>query len=536
MAYPDLYKDESRILDSQNVKVKSVTFEAVLTTRRLILVDNKKQMVPPQEILLATVKNVEGGENAIRDPIITLSIITNTGTTRQMILTFSNKAGGERKRECDEWIRAMRQHISQTIEHPILPDMATMDEDIAPPITEPVAPVSQLPRIEIVNTPPQKKRIEISRPMKKIIESEPAMPAPIETTTLPVGSFCNRCGSRVPLESAFCNRCGTPVVKDGDLDTALAQPAPVPQAAIPVPPSTMQPAQKRERPIDETIHSIEPLIEDSVPRRQEVPFVKKPRAPETGVTEPASPATEPEIQWPVITPSSPVSNTPVITTETPKEAPKTPLPPVPAPSSGRRKGIVLAALAVVVIIVIATIFLFANPLQMINGQTPTPVPTVTAVATTLPVTTAITVIPTEVPETQVVPTTAPAPAIPATGVWIRIDYANEFSGTVGTPGSEREVSDNGEKFYQISTSTGTAIANIQKVDGSADPMVVELYKDGELVIRKSTTAPKGLIEIQVSLKPTKTPTPVPTTIVTTVAPEVTDAMEGNATANQTASG
>ncbi|HII98919.1 MAG TPA: hypothetical protein HA272_06650 [Methanoregula sp.] len=543
MAYPDLYKDESRLLETQNVKVKSVTFDAVLTTRRLILLDSKKKMVPPQEILLATVKHVEGGENAIRDPTITLSIITNTGTTRQMIMTFSNKIGGERKRECDEWVRGLRHQISQTIEHPILPDIATPDVDM--PAAVPAAPAAQAPRIELVNTPPQKKRIEISRPMKKIIESEPAMPMPVETTTLPVGSFCNRCGSRVPPESVFCNRCGTPVVKDGDLDSALASPAPkappqpapvVPQVSIPVPASTIQPAQKRERPIDETIHSIEPLIEDSVPRKMDDAVLKKPKAPEPAAEVPAAPEKEPEVNWPVITPSTEVPPTPKAEGELPKELPESPLRPVPEPSSGRGKGIIIAALAVVVIIVIAAIFVFANPLQMVNDNPPATVPAVTTAATMLPVTTAVPAATTAVPAVTAISTTVPAPLVPATGVWIRINYANEFSGTVGTPGAEREISDTGEKLYQISTSTGTVVASILKVDGSADLMTVELFKDGELVIRKTTSAPKGLVEIQTSLKPAATPTPAPTTLVTTVAPEETTAMESNSTANQTASG
>ena len=68
MAYPDLYNDESKILEAKNIKVKSVSFDAVLTSRRLILLDSKKQMVPPQEILLATLKNVDSGENARSAP------------------------------------------------------------------------------------------------------------------------------------------------------------------------------------------------------------------------------------------------------------------------------------------------------------------------------------------------------------------------------------------------------------------------------------------------------------------------------------
>ncbi|PKG31638.1 hypothetical protein, partial [Methanoregula sp.] len=76
MAYPDLYNNEHIVLEAQTVKVKSVSFTVVLTNRRLILIDSKRKAIPPQEILLATLKNVDLGENAIRDPTITLSIIT----------------------------------------------------------------------------------------------------------------------------------------------------------------------------------------------------------------------------------------------------------------------------------------------------------------------------------------------------------------------------------------------------------------------------------------------------------------------------
>ena len=119
MSYPELYSDERVVLQAQNVKVKSVLFEVVLTTRRLVLIDTKKNSIPPQEINLATLKDVESGENAIRDPTITISIITISGNTRQMVLTFSKTSGGERRRECDDWVRALRQNITSTVYHPV---------------------------------------------------------------------------------------------------------------------------------------------------------------------------------------------------------------------------------------------------------------------------------------------------------------------------------------------------------------------------------------------------------------------------------
>ena len=200
MSYPELYSDERVVLQAQNVKVKSVLFEVVLTTRRLVLIDTKKNSIPPQEINLATLKDVELGENAIRDPTITISIITISGNTRQMVLTFSKTSGGERRRECDEWVRALRQNITSTVYHPVSQTPAPREPEPAPVAHPPAAqPPAQAPhRIEATNPPPPKKRIEIARPMKKIVEAAPAMPVPVETSSLPTGFFCNRCGNRVP--------------------------------------------------------------------------------------------------------------------------------------------------------------------------------------------------------------------------------------------------------------------------------------------------------------------------------------------------
>jgi len=51
MGYPEPDRDESIILEAKNVKFKSISFDARLTSRRIILVDSKKNIIPPQEIL-----------------------------------------------------------------------------------------------------------------------------------------------------------------------------------------------------------------------------------------------------------------------------------------------------------------------------------------------------------------------------------------------------------------------------------------------------------------------------------------------------
>jgi len=528
MAYPDLYSDESVVLNAQNIKVKSVSFEAILTTRRLILVDSKKHLIAPQEILLATLRDIEAGENAIRDPTIMLSIITNTGATRQMILTFSKTSGGERKRESDEWAKVLRQHTSSTFQHPIMPDIAR-PEDSSPADTEQAPPRREVAGIPAVPAP--KKKIEIARPIKKIVETASPMPKPVEVTTLPTGSFCNRCGNRVPPESAFCNKCGTPVVRDADLDAMAAAPvteqpsATVPQVQMSSPPVFGNAADKKDRPIEDVIHSIEPLIEDSVPRTVPSPLVPKhyatPPPEESPAPEPAAqtrggpePSSMPEIKWPVIGSSADSPAPPVTGNEPP--APPSPAPhyPVPQATSRRPKFLITGVIAIVILAIIAAVFVFANPLGGVHTVVPTPVPTtaVTTVATIAPTTAAtpapvVTVAPAQ---TTVTPVPTPQTLIPPTGVWIRVIYADKFTGSVGTPGNQADVADTGDKFYQIPTSEGIVVATVQKADGSSDNLTVGVYKDGNLVMQKSTVTPNGIVEVQADLKPAPTPTPTPT--------------------------
>jgi hypothetical protein len=201
MVFPELGSDESVILQAHNIKVKSVVFEAVLTNKRLVLIDGKKGLIPPQEIQIINIKTVDGGENAIRDPILTFSILSVGGTARQMILTFPRVASGERKRERDDWLKALTAQISSVDSYQVIPDTTESDQ-LSSQNTVIIPP--SLPVSSVASSP--KKKIEITRPIRNIVESAPAMPRPVETTTLPVGSFCSRCGSRVPPESVFCNR------------------------------------------------------------------------------------------------------------------------------------------------------------------------------------------------------------------------------------------------------------------------------------------------------------------------------------------
>lgn len=540
MGIPELYHDETIILQAHNIKVKSVVFDAVLTNNRLILIDSKKGLIPPQEILLPAISTIDGGENAIRDPILTFTIIAKGSTARQMILTFPREASGERRRERDDWLKELKERIG-SFDH-----AAIVAETPGP---EPVYPseITPPPHPEVSGSSSQKKKIDIVRPRRSIIDPVPAMPRPVETTSLPIGSFCSRCGNRVPPESVFCNRCGTPVASSPEPAATIATappsppPAPVPSAVpqvqIPTPHVFGLGGERKERTLEEVIHSIEPLIEDSVPRRSEPaplvprqypappPFVETPAAVEPLPAD--VPAAEP------VAPAVPGEPAPV-TTEAPVSAPSVvaaPLvpPAIPPKPSGKRKYAAIAAIAIVILAAIVGIAVLSN----FAGTTPD------AAVTLPPVTTAptvITTVPTPVPtpspvvttpEVTLTPTPKPQAAIPPNGVWLRVTYPGKFEGTYGTPGGQTPVGERntGDQFFMVSTIDGPVVASIQKLDGSSDELVITVYKNGVSMDHKSTTAPKGSIDFQADLRPVTVPTttapqtPVPT--ITSVETPVT---------------
>jgi hypothetical protein len=199
----------------------------------------------------------------------------------------------------------------------------------------------------------------------------------------------------------------------------------------------------------------------------------------------------------------------------------------------------IGIVAVVVIAIIAAVFIFANPLggSQASEATPAPTPEATTMATDVPTAVATTKVTIAATTAEPAATAAAAASsgqlvVPEQGVWVHILYANEFTGSYGTPGRETTISGEGERLLQIPTSEGIVVANIQKTDGSSDKLTVEVYKNGVVVQEKSTITPKGIVEIQADLKPSPTPTPTPTQTKVPI-PVKTTATAANATANET---
>jgi hypothetical protein len=223
---PELRGDENILVRTPGVYVKAIPFEGILTNKRIILIDRATNLLPPKEIPLVTVMDVEGGENAIRDQIIKLAILTKTGETRQMILTFSRQTGGNRIKDRDTWLKTIKDNTSSTFEQVIRKVIPGTGQASKKPRRGPS------PRIEVIRSPmvqqgggaektagPQEQ--EKIPSVKKIIETgpvpgEPAAEKPgAGPSSLQLGTYCSRCGARVPEKSGFCNRCGSKIFVPG---------------------------------------------------------------------------------------------------------------------------------------------------------------------------------------------------------------------------------------------------------------------------------------------------------------------------------
>jgi hypothetical protein len=284
MGYPEPDHDEPIILESRNVKFKSISFDAILTNKRIHLTASKKSVIPSQDIILATIRNVEAEENAIRDHFLILSLVTDAGEKHLAVLTFARQAGVERKRECNEWVKKLKSLIPSST--PVITRFNVPEVD-RESLTKREVPTPE--QGTATSSHPVKKKRELAR----IIEKSPVASEPAETTSLPSGSFCSRCGNRVPLKSTFCNNCGSAIEQ---LSRLGQEPQPVvSKAQISDPPPALQPVATK---VQEMVQP--PAPKPVVPKVQEMvqPPAPKPVVPQVQemVQPPAPKPVVPQVQ------------------------------------------------------------------------------------------------------------------------------------------------------------------------------------------------------------------------------------------------
>jgi hypothetical protein len=522
MADPELHGDEQMLMRTQGVHVKSISFEAILTNKRIILVDRLKGILPPKEIPLATIQSVESGENAIRDLVVSLGIITKTGGTRQMVLTFSREGGGNRIKERDEWVRQIKAHHTPSFEQvmrKVIPGMDTAQSGqnkVAQPAYEmgghqapPARPAGfSAPVKKIVETPPESWQAPTPAPAPV-----PA-PAPTSAPEEILGTYCTKCGTKVPDGSGFCNNCGTRIVRPGE-----SIPAPAPKPAPSTPAAFTAP---KGRPIDQDIQSIEPLIGKSTATIPRDPLRSTPPAPVFSPPVPPEPAIPTPAAWeqPVTQEQPPAREQPAAATPakkrfmprlfSPKDLPPTPLVPASMPTSApprpkkpvNKKKIVLVIGIIVIILlaVVAAVVILpkmgslGNLLHSSSGSS-----SATASAT------AVVTVPSTVDNSSAIVIVTQTPvSIPQTGVYVYVNYLGGWTGTYGTSDNIQKATNSGEKEMEVVNATGVSAtgivtASFSKQDGSSHAITVSIYKDGKVLSTGSTTAADGKVALSVNV-------------------------------------
>ena len=169
--------------------------------------------------------------------------------------------------------------------------------------------------------------------------------------------------------------------------------------------------------------------------------------------------------------------------------------------SASGKNILIATSAIVIIILLIAGTAFIYPGFMLP-KTSVPLPPSTPVPTAVG-TPAVAVTPVQTPFQQ--PATVSATLlqtdVPATGIWVKIVYDGEYTGTIGTGGRLVEVRGTGGRLYRVpAASTDTVEVSIQKLDTAGLPLTAEVYNNGMMVQRKTIITPKGTLVTAVDLK------------------------------------
>jgi hypothetical protein len=192
------------------------------------------------------------------------------------------------------------------------------------------------------------------------------------------------------------------------------------------------------------------------------------------------------------------------------------------PAPGSRKMLVVGGILVLVIIIAVAGYFLAPSLLAKGGATePVPTPTVTtSPVTTVPTTPQVeqtvvqtagtTLVPTPslsvAPSLTAIPTTAVQSGLPTTGIWVRITSAGNFTGSVGTSGSMKDVTGSGDRFYQIPAKNEIIDATIQKADESGNLLTVTIYNEGVVAKSGSVSSPHGTVDLQADLRSTASAT------------------------------
>jgi zinc-ribbon domain len=329
-------------------------------------------------------------------------------------------------------------------------------------------------------------------PIKKIIEASPSE-APVPAwSTVPAAPasgdpmFCTRCGNKVSADSAFCNKCGSPIIIPAVISRQTA--APVSQTA-PAPRSPAEPV--RTQPAD-VPHPPSPA---PAPRQA----ARKPEKKGffAGIFSPRKRAVPPA------------------------KAPASP------PAQKRRRGslvpgkkaVITGIVVLVVIVALVVGALFVYPMLTRGtpaGSSETTGSTGSSASSPSGSTGSSGTASAVLSNTGVASITVketPSVTIPQTGVQVHISYIAGWTGSYGMPSDLQQITNSGERVYEVLNATGTIQASFTKQDTSKHTLTVEIYKNGQLLASGNTSDASGKVTVSANVGAAASAAPSTTTPV-----------------------
>ncbi|WP_292368959.1 hypothetical protein [Methanoregula sp. UBA64] len=527
MPGPYLKSGETIVLTTDRVLIGDKEYDLILTSHRLALVDSDHARDHPQVLPFATILSVKGGKTPAHEPRITLVLVDPVGIedSTTLELVFSQQPYEDRSAECETWVRKLIEHIvsdrhesapAAAEQQPVKPQVISpsVRRWVAPDMPGPHTTVSQKGKTSseeilsaLQNPAWDEEKSRLIVPEEEPEEEPEVAPEPVKDEDTGDDTLPGEPGEEVREELSLKTERSEP--ETGSPEELPEEPAAESREEVPVnKPVPDLPAtaveDSSEIRADDDERGMQPGPEpagngQSVPvlplddkqrlmaEDEQALLGKEPEVAATPEPLPVPPAV-PEVRsglpdtvvFPVLLGQTDREEAPAPDKNNPDHAPpddtKEPQPPSPKAPVISVRGIAAIVIAAIVIAFLAGAVFVLTTQGSHEGTTP------------LPVTPSVSVIPTTVPDT---------PAIPGTGVWVRVTYNGTFYGKYGNPGGLREVRGTGDRFYPIKDSTGLVQASFEKLDDSGDTLTVGVYHNGTQVTQVEKRMPRATIAILV---------------------------------------
>jgi len=90
--------------------------------------------------------------------------------------------------------------------------------------------------------------------------------------------------------------------------------------------------------------------------------------------------------------------------------------------------------------------------------------------------------------------------IPASGVYLRVGYLGQYTGSYTANGTSQDVKDSGFQLFDLGKPTGTVNAVFEKADnGVKHNLTAEIWENGRLLSSNATNAAYGTVSVSASV-------------------------------------